>query len=67
MNDFDIGLVFVKNGKFYLVKQLDKEVVIENVIIVDGWNIILKLIIVNQLMFGLFIFLYENQKIIIIV
>lgn len=67
MNDPDTGPVFAKNGKLYSAKQPDKEVAIENVISADGWNTTLKLITANQSMPGPPIFLYENQKITIIV
>lgn len=67
MNDPDTGPVFAQNGKLYSVKRPDMEVAIENVITADGWNTTLQLITANQSMPGPPIFLYENQKITIIV
>lgn len=67
MNDPDTGPVFAQNRKLYSVKRPDKEVAIENVITADGWNTTLQLITANQSMPGPPIFLYENQKITIIV
>lgn len=67
MNDPDVGPVFAQNSKLYSVKHPNKEVAIENVITADGSNTTLKLITANQSMPGPSIFLYENQKITIIV
>lgn len=58
MIDLINGLFFVDEGIFCLILQFDKEVLIENVIIVDGWNIILLLLMVNKFMLGFLIFFY---------
>lgn len=67
MNDPDTGPVFAQNRKLYSVKRPDKEVAIENVITADGSNTTMQLITANQSMPGPSIFLYENQKITVIV
>lgn len=57
MIDKEKGLLYIENRKLFS-KSIRNEVDVNNINIVDGWNLIWKLIIVNGIMFGLDIIVY---------
>lgn len=62
----DSGKVYAKNRRIFLLNN-DKEIPIENVITADGWNTTQPLLTANKSMPGPSLFLYQHQKITIIV
>lgn len=62
----DSGKVYAKNRRIFLLNN-DKEITIENVITADGWNTTQPLLTANKSMPGPSLFLYQHQKITIIV